>query len=237
MEAIIVGDLHFGIKDTTEFINYQLLEFNKLIDYALKSGVKNIIFLGDIFHTRQKIDISILYKILNYFERLEELNVFLIAGNHDVYYKTSNDINSLSTIFKKYNFTIIDKIPKEILIDNEKCLMVPWIQKNNSEICLKSIKKTKAKYCFGHFAINNFFSIRGVKEISGLKQSIFKKFEKTFSGHFHLVDDQKNISFVGSFCALDWNDFGDKKQIIKINTVKGIYEDIFLVDKKVCVFA
>lgn len=230
MKAIICGDLHIGIKNDSEFIDYQILELNKFIDFTLKSDVKNVIFLGDIFHSRQTIDISILHKVLNCFERLWELNVYMLAGNHDVYFKTSNDINSLSTILKKYNFTIIDKEPKSIIIDEERCIFVPWINKKNSDICLDSIKKSSARFCFGHFAINDFHLVRGIKERNGLKQSVFKKFEKTFSGHFHLKDDQKNISFVGSFTQLDQNDYNDKKRIIKIDTTKKIYEDVFLTD-------
>lgn len=230
MRAIICGDLHIGIKSDSNFINYQIKEFNKIIDYTLNSSVKNIIFLGDIFHTRQHIDIHILHKVLRCFERLEDLNVYLLAGNHDVYYKNNNSINSLSIIFKKYNFNIIDEYPKEIIIDDVRCFFVPWINKNNYTECLDHIKKSSAKYCFGHFAINNFHLVSGIKETNGLKQSLFKKFVKTFSGHFHLKDDQNNISFVGSFCSLDWNDYSDKKRIMKIDTVKGINKSVFLTD-------
>lgn len=230
MKAIICGDLHIGIKNDTKFIDYQINELNKIIDYSLKSDVENVIFLGDIFHTRQYIDIHILHKVLNCFDRLWKMNVYLIAGNHDIYFKNNNTVNSLSTILKKYNFTIIDSEPKEIIIDDENCLFVPWINKINHDNFLNKIRSTSAKYCFGHFAINNFHMVRGIKEINGLSQTLFKKFYKTFSGHFHLKDNQKNIFFVGSFCELDWNDFGDKKRIIKIDTIKNIYEDVFLTE-------
>ena len=205
MKAIIVGDLHIGVKNKTEFIDYQIKNLNLIIDYAIKSDINNIIFLGDIFHTRQSIDINILHKVLECFDRLEQsdLKIYILAGNHDVYFKTDNEINSLSTILKKYSFNVIDIFSKEITIDDEKCLFVPWINKQNFAVCINDIKDTSAKFCLGHFAINDFYLVRGVKEKNGFSQSVFKKFNKTFSGHFHLKGDENNICYVGSFCQLD----------------------------------
>lgn len=231
MKSLIIGDLHLGIKNNTNFINYQIEELNKTLKFISDNNIENVIFLGDIFDNRQNIDINILYNIIDPFEKLNKINVYIIVGNHDTYFKTTNDINSLSTIFKKYNFNIIDKI-QEINIDGEKCLFVPWMNKYNFENYVDKIKKSNAKYCFGHFAINDFYMIKGVKEQKGLEQSIFKKFEKTFSGHFHLKDNQKNIIYVGSHVQLNWNDYNDKKRMIFFDTdteIKNIElsDDIF----------
>ena len=229
MKTFIIGDLHFGNKKNTEFIDYQITEINKIIDYIFESGVKNVIILGDVFDNRQTIDINVFTKISKILNRLESLNVYVIIGNHDTYFKTSNEVNSLSSLFNKYNFNIIDKI-REIEIDGVECLFVPWIHKNNYDESLSTITSSSADYCFGHFAINDFYMVRGIKESNGLKQSSFKKFKKVFSGHFHLKDEQKNIVYVGSFVQLNWNDCGDQKQIILLDSEKEDFEKIEIVD-------
>ena len=43
MKTFIIGDLHFGIKKNTDFIDYQINEFNKIIDHILSVGVKNVL--------------------------------------------------------------------------------------------------------------------------------------------------------------------------------------------------
>jgi DNA repair exonuclease SbcCD nuclease subunit len=239
MQTYIIGDIHFGIKTDTFFIDYQIAQFNKIIDHIIESEIKNVIILGDVFDNRRHIDINTFDKISDSLDKLESLNVYIIIGNHDAYFKTSNRVNSISTLLKKYNFNIIDKI-QEIEIDNVSCLFVPWMHKNNHDESLKTITNSTADYCFGHFAINDFYLVRGIKESNGIKQSTFKNFKFVFSGHFHLKDIQKNIINVGSFVQLNWNDYEDKKQIIlldsekkdfkKIEIVDDIFEKIFITD-------
>ena len=229
MQTYIIGDIHFGIKTDTFFIDYQIKQFNKIIDYIIKSDIKNVVILGDVFDNRRQIDINTFDKISDSLDRLESLNVYIIIGNHDTYFKTSNKVNSISSLLKKYNFNIIDKI-QEINIDGVSCLFVPWMHKNNYDKSLKTITNSTADYCFGHFAINDFYLVNGITESNGIKQSTFKNFKFTFSGHFHLKDKQKNIVYVGSFVQLNWNDYDDQKQIILLDSENNDLENIKIVD-------
>jgi hypothetical protein len=49
----------------------------------------------------------------------------------------------------------------------------------------------------------------------------FKSFSKVRSGHIHLVQTNKNFTFVGSIFQMDRNDTGDQKGIFVIDTETG----------------
>ena len=49
----------------------------------------------------------------------------------------------------------------------------------------------------------------------------FKSFSKVRSGHIHLVQQNKQFTFVGSVFQMDRNDYGDQKGIFVIDTTDG----------------
>ena len=214
----IIGDLHFGKKEDHDiFVKYQIQSYLKVIESIKKQGIKTIILAGDICDNRKYITYTTLQIIKKHIID-PELNYIIVVGNHDAYYKNTNKLNAPKELFGEFeNVTIIDNEPKEIIIDKDKCLFVPWMNKENSEICMKFIKKSNAKYCFGHFDINGAQMTKGILCGSSLRSDYFKKFERVFSGHFHLTQEIGNIIYIGSMCQLDWNDYGDKKRIIIID--------------------
>jgi len=214
----IIGDLHFGKKEDHDiFVKYQIQSYLKVIESIKKQGIKTIILAGDICDNRKYITYTTLQIIKKHIID-PELNYIIVVGNHDAYYKNTNKLNAPKELFGEFeNVTIIDNEPKEIIIDKDKCLFVPWMNKENSEICMKSIKTSNAKYCFGHFDINGAQMTKGILCGSSLRSDYFKKFERVFSGHFHLTQEIGNIIYIGSMCQLDWNDYGDKKRIIIID--------------------
>jgi len=49
----------------------------------------------------------------------------------------------------------------------------------------------------------------------------FKYFKKVRSGHIHLIQENKNFTFVGSIFQMDRNDRDDQKGIFVIDTIDG----------------
>jgi len=52
----------------------------------------------------------------------------------------------------------------------------------------------------------------------GLDRSIFKRFEKVISGHFHHKSSQDNIEYLGSQMEFFWNDAHDNKYFHVLDT-------------------
>ena len=82
----------------------------------------------------------------NFVERLWEMNVdtHMIVGNHDIYYKNTNKVNSLTELFSTADHIIepwIYSSPREHEFDGTKILMMPWINSGNREEALKFIKE------------------------------------------------------------------------------------------------
>ena len=136
---------------------------------------------------------------------------YIAAGNHDCFYKNTNDIYSFELLFNRYqnfnnHFTLTKNECKTIVIDNTSILLAPWINSQNYDCVMNEIKDSNADYLMGHFEINGFTMVKGIRCSNGIKQDIFAKYKKVFSGHFHLRESKGNITYIGTPYEKDWND-------------------------------
>lgn len=229
---LIVGDLHYGVKCTQEeYVKYQGGELDKVYRYALDNNIENIVFLGDIFDNRKNIYIKTIRLLYKKFKTFSESNIkfYIIVGNHDCFYKNTNEINTPRELFDnldKEQFIIIDNNPKEFMIGNKLCSFVPWISIDNLDERLEYLKNSPADYCFGHFDINGFVMNNSNKCKSQLTLNYFKNFQQVFSGHFHTKSSNKNILYTGSLAQIDWNDYGLEKGFYDLNCKTGNVEFI-----------
>jgi DNA repair exonuclease SbcCD nuclease subunit len=148
-----------------------------------------------------------------FFDKLETLGirVYMLAGNHDTYYKNTNDVNSPDLLLKEYlNITVIDS-PSEIIIDDTKICMMPWICPENYTESLAMLTSTEAEICMGHFEISGFAMYRGMESHEGLSKEIFNKFDLVFSGHYHHRSNDNHIYYLGNPYELTWQDYNDPR--------------------------
>jgi DNA repair exonuclease SbcCD nuclease subunit len=148
-----------------------------------------------------------------FFDRLEELGitVHMLAGNHDTYFKNTNDVNSVDLLLAEYsNINIIDS-PTTIYVDDIPICMMPWICAENYSDSIETLKNTPAEICMGHFEIAGFAMYRGMESHDGLDPSLFKKFDCVFSGHYHHRSSKDNITYVGNPYELTWQDYNDPR--------------------------
>lgn len=239
MKILLLSDIHFGVKKNSEFFLNVIKEFfdNMVIPTIEKYNVEEVWILGDLFEDKFQIDvlientaINIMQKILSKFKNLK---IFILCGNHDIYYKNSLKISSLKS-FEKINkrLTVI----KDVIEHENGCkiLAVPWLihgSKNwtefkriTSEYEESNIKKYDL--CFGHFEISGFEMRKGLLNEDGLTQSIFDAFQDVYSGHFHIRGKQKNIQYLGSPYEINWNDYGTEKGVTIYDTEKR--KEIFI---------
>ena len=94
---------------------------------------RDILFLeGDVFHSRESINVRIQNEAFSIFRKLAEKfkrGVYIILGNHDVYYKDKTEVNSLKSLsYLAENIHIFEKPEVLTINDAHSFLMLPWIE-------------------------------------------------------------------------------------------------------------
>ena len=88
-------------------------------------------------------------------------------------------------------------------------LLVPWINKENEKKSFELINKSKAPVCMGHLELNGFRATPGHMMEHGMDWNAFKKFKKTYTGHYHCRSNQENVYYLGNPYEMFWNDVND----------------------------
>lgn len=232
-KVALITDTHFGVKnDSPEFIDYQT-EFylNEFFPKLLETGVDKIIHLGDIFDRRKYTNHQTLQAFKTaFFDKLVEndIHMTLILGNHDVYYKSTNSVNSPELFLSSYsdNITIIDE-PSILKFGKTKIAFLPWINLENYEESIEFMKNCDSNTLFGHFEISGFEMHRnGGLCTTGLKASTFDNFDQVFSGHFHEPSSDGRITYLGAPHEYTWADYGCDRGFYIYDTNSGDYDYI-----------
>lgn len=223
-KVAIVNDTHFGVRgDSRVFLDHQERFFkNVFFPHIDEHGIKVVLDLGDTFDRRKYINYVTLKRSKDFFfDQLARRNVeyHAIVGNHSVYYTNTNEINSMSLLLKEYqNFHFYENEPKELTFGSTSILMVPWITKNNSEVCYNAIEQTSAPVLMGHFEIKGFEMMRGTVCDHGMEKNALSGFEAVYSGHFHHPSKYANIQYLGAQYEMTWSDYDGKRGFHVLDT-------------------
>lgn len=220
MKIAIITDQHFGARnDSIHFLDfYEKFYKETFFPTLLKEGIKTVLILGDTFDRRKYVNFFSLKRAKQmFFDPLYKMGieVYMLAGNHDTYFKNTNDVNSADLLLGEYdNINVIDS-PQTIHLDyanttSDVCMM-PWICTENYENSMQELKNTSATICMGHFEIAGFAMHRGMPSEGGLDRKIFDKFELTFSGHYHHKSSSGDIHYLGNPYELTWQDHNDDR--------------------------
>lgn len=217
MKVAIITDQHFGARKNSKlFHDYFLKFYNEVFFPTLeKEGITTIIDMGDTFDSRKGIDFAALsWAKDNYFDRLKEMGITVhtIVGNHTAYYKNTNDINAIDLLLREYDNIPIYSETTSIEVGGLNILLVPWINKENEKESVVRINKSRDPVCMGHLELNGFRATPGHMMEHGMKWDIFKKFKKTFSGHYHCRSNEENIYYLGNPYEMYWNDVNDENR-------------------------
>lgn len=228
-KILVVGDIHLGLgypnsvdkwfKVTQEYFQ----EF--LLPLAKKELTQDdiIVLLGDLFDNRNIVPIN----ILNYAQYiLEELSkicpTHLIIGNHDLYTKSSNEVNTVK-LYKYIPNVFVYEEATKIEYLGKSILMLPWVERRNDQIEL--LKKFKsADYLFCHSDLNGakmHLTSVAQKNTDKIDVEEFKKYKNVFSGHIHIQQVNKNFTFVGSIHEMDRNDRENQKGVFILDVIEG----------------
>lgn len=218
----IVGDAHFGARNGSPEYHEYFSEFWKdFFAWVQKNKVKKVIFEGDTFDVRKHVNTW----TLDFFKKVVvqqvldlDLEVFVIVGNHDIYYKESLKINTPDLVLSEYgkNFKVISE-PTEVTLEGYRWLLVPWVTKENSSAVAEAVKASEADYCVGHFEFDGFPMHPGSLAKTHMNHSTYKKFKLVLSGHYHTQSRKDNVLYTGTPYEITWIDCGDPKGFFKFD--------------------
>ena len=229
MKVALVTDTHFGARsDSLAFDAYFARFYNEcFFPYLEKEGIKTVCHLGDIFDRRKYINFNTLKSCKKYFfQKAQDLGIeiHMIPGNHDTYFKNTNDVNSPDLLLGEYDNITLYQEPTHIMLDRHKVLFLPWICGENYDRTMAKIKESDAKTCFGHFEFAGYYLLPGMPNIHGMDTDAFTDFDLVVSGHFHHRHSRGNITYMGNPYEITWSDYKDPRGFALFDTVKGDLE-------------
>lgn len=227
-KLFLIADIHLGVRNNSlEWIDNIKNYFYNFLVPTLKNNISIndnpcLIVLGDVFDNRQTMDINVMNIAFDLFIDISKiLNIIILTGNHDIYKKINNDINSLRFLKTINNITVIEK-PTILRLNNDlmkKPLnigIIPWLGYHKVESSY--ISENDIDYAMMHTDITGLTFDNGRIIYSGVTTNLFKG-KKIFSGHIHKRQESKRIIYVGSPYQLRRSDIGNDKGIYEFDVI------------------
>ena len=217
MKVAIINDTHFGARnDSAVFLDHFISFFEtQFFPYLKENNIQKVIHLGDFFDRRKYINFNTLNKVRSTIIKGfvdQGIDLHIIVGNHDTYYKNTNKINGLNELVSdRYpNISVYEK-PEILELDGLCVGLVPWINAENEEETSQFLKSCRCPIVMGHFELNGYEVMKGVKFDGGRSDKDLKRFEMVLSGHFHSKSSKNNVIYLGTQYQITFGDLNDQK--------------------------
>ena len=246
MKIALLTDTHFGARNDNLNFNDYFYQFYEglFFPYLQQNGIKHCIHLGDLMDRRKYVSYRILKdfreRFIQPFLHLE-IDLHILVGNHDIYFRNTNDVNSLQELLGA-NYKNIHIYPEaqEVDFGGFPILMMPWINPQNEIYSFGMMDETKADTMMSHLEVVGFEMHGGHFSESGFDKSQFKKFDTIFSGHYHKKSDDGQIYYLGTPYQMTWSDYNcpkgfhvfdtETRQLTRIVNPQKIFEKIYYDD-------
>lgn len=199
-QVCLTADVHLGIPGRTQDIFWSLRTIRQ---YANTANIDIVIILGDLFHDRRYLEISLMNETYKFFKETKEKygqTWIVFPGNHDMFLKHSWTINSLLPL--QDNITVIEDI-KILEIDDRRFWILPFISLEKSYMRMLNIIEKQHKdgdILLTHIGVANAIlnTCFMLKEwsIVNFERS---RFQRIYTGHFHSQQQiGENVYYPGS---------------------------------------
>ena len=211
MKIALITDQHFGARNSDQRFSDYFRSFydEQFFPYLEEHGIDTVIDLGDTFDSRKYVNYkSLLDSKQMWFDKLHGKGIKLhsIIGNHTIFYKNTNSVNSMRLLFEKYDNMSIYPEATEVSFDGLDMLFMPWINSENHDSSIEIINKTTAQVCMGHLELSGFEMNTTMVSPSGYSRKLFNKFDIVYSGHYHRKNDDGQVFYLGCPYQITWND-------------------------------
>jgi DNA repair exonuclease SbcCD nuclease subunit len=223
---IFITDTHLGVRNSSnEWIeiheNYFKNWFIPLCKKIYKPG-DCLVHLGDVYDSRQSLNLKVLNLGIEIFEELSDIfkeGIFILCGNHDIFGKNSNDINSLKTLKWIPGVRIFEE-PETLKFGDKKVFLMPWRKDYDAD--LETIESADSHdYMFCHTDLKGVMFNKFVRVEHGVGYEKLNKFERVYSGHIHYAQTSGKIRMLGSPYQLTRSDADNPKGITVLDLETG----------------
>ena len=246
MKIALLTDTHFGARNDNVNFNEYFYNFYEgvFFPYLQQNNIKHCIHLGDLMDRRKFVSYRILKdfreRFIQPFNHLK-INLHILVGNHDIYFRNTNDINSLQELLgERHDNIFLYAEAQEVVFDGFPILMMPWINPQNEIYSFGMMDETKADTMMSHLEVVGFEMHGGHFSESGFDKSQFKKFDTIFSGHYHKKSDDGQIYYLGTPYQMTWSDYNcpkgfhifdtETRELTRIINPQKIFEKIYYDD-------
>lgn len=223
-----LSDTHLGVRsNSVEWIEIVEDYFDNFFIPLVKANYQPgdiLIHLGDVFDSRNSLNLRVLNVGISIFEKLSEIfkdGIIIIPGNHDVYTRFTTEINSLKSLKWIPNIYIFEE-PKSLKIGAKNFLLMPWRKDHAEE--KECIEKLGAgnEYMLCHTDIQGMRFNRSTDIQEGCSMDTFKGFKQVYSGHIHYTQRTSNIAMLGCPYQLTRSDAYNAKGIVLLDIATGV---------------
>ena len=225
--CFMITDTHLGVRNSSvEWLEIMKEYFHNFFIPLLKKEKKEgdfLIHLGDVFDSRHSLNLLVMNEGISIFEEISKIMpIVIILGNHDIYKKNSNDVNSVKVLKWIPNITVLEE-PQILTVSGKKLLMMPWRAGHVEE--LECINNNPADFLFCHTEMQGLKFNKNTTIETGLDLSSIKNFRKVYAGHIHFAQKKGNFRMLGCPYPMTRSDIKNEKGIwcLDIESENEIY--------------
>lgn len=233
-DVILFSDLHIHPhKRKDERLEDCLKALDWVFDVAEENNITNILFGGDLFHDRQKIEV---YTYQRAFETLQKrlntkkFNLYLLLGNHDLWYNEKTSVSSVVPLSALPNVRIISS-PERLVIEGSTWDFIPFTHNPVETLNELNQKDGSPEYALGHISLDGALlhgtqysdvTIEHDGDMISVGASLFNHYKHTFLGHYHAEQTiNEKVEYIGSPLQLSFGEAFQQKHIIIFNGKTG----------------
>ena len=222
----LISDTHFGVRSNSrEWMNVIEEFFTQQLIPLLKKEAKPgdiLVHCGDTFDSRQSINLYVMNKAIDIMEEITHIMpVYTIIGNHDIFMKYSNEINSMKIFKHLKNFTVLENPTMLETHEGKKLFFLPWVDDHAELSEIAKDPKNSADVMFCHADVKGLSFNRYVKVDHGAEVDTFTGFHRVYSGHIHYSQTFGKMRMLGSPFQLTRSDTDNAKGITVLDLESG----------------
>ena len=249
MKILIFSDLHIHPhKKSSERLDDCLKALDWVFKTAAQRGISNIVFLGDLFHDRQKIDVLTYqrtFEILNRHLSEGDFRLTLLLGNHDLWHNQRLDISSVNPLRTLPGVRVVDSPSVHKISDESEDFYMGFLPYTHSPT--EDLKKVEADWeakapegrrrvLGGHIAVDGALwnvrhgtlsdvSVEHEGDMVRVGPDIFRRWSRVFLGHYHAAQKMDEVvEYVGSPLQLSFGEADQSKHIVVYDTAEDSME-------------
>lgn len=223
---IFITDTHLGVRNNSNdwidiHSNYFKNWFIPLCKKIYRPG-DCLVHLGDVYDSRQSLNLRVLNLGIEIFEELSKIfndGIYILCGNHDIFAKNTNTINSLKSLKWIPKINIFEE-PESVIMGNKSIFLMPW--RRDYQADTETIESAKEHdYMFCHTDLKGLMFNKFTRIEHGISYEQLNKFGRVYSGHIHYSQTSGKIRMLGSPYQLTRSDTDNAKGITVLDLETG----------------